>query len=124
MIMQDKMSQSGLLVQMNKNASGNGANEQISVRLKQERKRIGLNQTSFCDAIDTALSSYVKYEQGKRSIPADKLLELEKTGADVCFILTGKRVTHPEGHIEKRFAELDQHAQQIVQELITLLLKD
>lgn len=109
---------------MNNNARENSLNEQISLRLKQERKRIGLNQTSFSEAINTALSSYVKYEQGKRSIPADKLLELEQTGADVCFILTGRRVTNPEGYIEKRFAELDQRAQQAVQELINLLLND
>ncbi|WP_224798192.1 helix-turn-helix domain-containing protein [Idiomarina abyssalis] len=122
--MQDKMSQSGLLVQMNKNARENSANEQISARLKQERKRIGLNQTTFSESINTALSSYVKYEQGKRVIPADKLLELKKTGADVCFILTGKRVSHPEGHLESRFARLDQRSQQVVQELINLLLSD
>lgn len=122
--MQDKKSQLGLLVQMNKNAREISANEQISVRLKQERKRIGLSQTNFCDAIDTALSSYVKYEQGKRSIPADKLLGLEKTGADVCFILTGRRTSHPEGHIEKRFAQLNQRAQQTIQELINILLDD
>lgn len=124
MIMQDKMSQSGLFNQMDNNASEVSPNGEISARLKTERKRIGLNQNSFADAMGIALTSYVRYEQGKRSITADKLLELEKTGADVCFILTGKRVSHPEGHIEKRFAELDQHAQQIVQELITLLLKD
>ncbi len=109
---------------MDNNASKDAPNGDISLRLKSERRRIGLNQNVFADAMGIALTSYVRYEQGKRSIPADKLLELEQTGADVCFILTGRRVTNPEGYIEKRFAELDQRAQQAVQELINLLLND
>lgn len=120
MVTQDYLTQSRLLNQMDNNANKNTPIGDISLRLREERKRLGLNQSAFADAMSITLTSYVRYEQGKRSIPSDKLLLLELSGADAAFILTGKRAHPEEGFIEQRFARLKQSQQQVIQELINL----
>lgn len=63
----------------------------FSDRLREERKRLGMNQTELAAAAGVQKQAQVNYEAGKRSPNADYLAALAAVGADVLYILTGQR---------------------------------
>lgn len=60
-------------------------------RLLEERKRLKMNQDAMAEAAQVAKSTYCNYEAGKRAPDALALANLAAAGADVLYILTGKR---------------------------------
>lgn len=62
-------------------------------RLREERERLGLNQTELGDLADVKKNAQSNYEQGLRYPSADYLQRLAQAGADVLYILTGQRTT-------------------------------
>lgn len=60
-------------------------------RLKEERTRLGLNQTQFGEVGGVRKETQSLYESGKRSPDADYLARIAQAGADVTYILTGVR---------------------------------
>jgi len=63
----------------------------IGVRLREERERLGLNQTQFSDLSGVSKTTQVNYEQGTRKPDAAYLSAIAGAGADVQYILTGRR---------------------------------
>lgn len=63
----------------------------IENRLKEERVRLGLSQEAFAVLADAAKRAQVYYEKGERRPDADYLAAVAKAGADVLYILTGRR---------------------------------
>lgn len=63
----------------------------FSDRLRDERKRLGLNQTELAELAGVQKRAQVNYEAGERSPDADYLASIAKAGADVLYILTGSR---------------------------------
>ncbi len=63
----------------------------IGERLKEERERLGFNQTAFGAVGGVQKQAQLKYEKGERSPDADYLEALSKVGADVQYIVTGIR---------------------------------
>ena len=63
----------------------------VGCRLKEERSRIGLNQHQMGEAGGASKNTQLAYESGKSSPTAKYLLEIAKTGADITYVLTGKR---------------------------------
>ena len=63
----------------------------IGERLKEERKRLGLNQTQFAGVAGVQISAQTNYETGKRSPDAAYLAALAAAGVDVLYVLTGQR---------------------------------
>ena len=63
----------------------------IGERLKEERKRLGLNQTQFADVAGVQISAQTNYETGKRSPDAAYLTALAAAGVDILYVLTGQR---------------------------------
>jgi transcriptional regulator with XRE-family HTH domain len=61
-------------------------------RLREERLRLGLNQTEFGTLGGVQKDAQLKYEAGKRKPDADYLSAIAAAGADVTYILTGTRV--------------------------------
>ncbi|MDR5803432.1 helix-turn-helix transcriptional regulator [Caballeronia sp. LZ001] len=61
------------------------------VRLKEERERLGMSQQGIADACGVSLRSQQNYEKGERSPDAEYLAALTTVGADVIYVLTGKR---------------------------------
>jgi DNA-binding XRE family transcriptional regulator len=59
-------------------------------RLKEERERLGLSQTAFAALGGASKGSQILYEKGK-PCPSDYLSAIAAHGADVLYILTGRR---------------------------------
>lgn len=59
-------------------------------RLKEERERLGLSQSAFAALGGASKGSQVLYEKGK-PCPSDYLMAISANGADVLYILTGRR---------------------------------
>jgi len=64
----------------------------IGNRLEEERKRIGHNQTQFGDIGGVGRKSQGLYERDERSPDAEYLAAIADQGADVLYIVTGKRL--------------------------------
>ncbi|MFM5236461.1 helix-turn-helix domain-containing protein [Aeromonas veronii] len=61
----------------------------IGNRLREERERLGLNQTAFGAIGGVQKQAQLKYEKGERFPDAGYLSEIVKVGADVQYIITG-----------------------------------
>lgn len=62
----------------------------IGKRLKDERKRLGYNQTDFSALGGVQISAQVNYENDRRYPDTAYLAAIATTGADVLYILTGE----------------------------------
>ena len=60
-------------------------------RLKEERERLGFNQTDFAAIGGVGRKSQFNYEDDERKPDADYLAAIATTGADVRYIITGDR---------------------------------
>jgi transcriptional regulator with XRE-family HTH domain len=74
----------------------------FGARLKDERKRLGFKQAEFADLVGTDVSKQSLYENDRRELRASYLSKLPEAGADVLYILTGRR---SEGWLDEGAAE-------------------
>lgn len=63
----------------------------IFFRLREERKRLGLTQEAFGHAGGVLKGAVIHYEKGDRTPDAAFLAGIAAQGADVLYIVTGKR---------------------------------
>lgn len=63
----------------------------FSDRLRDERKRLALNQTELAELAGVQKRAQVNYEAGERFPDAAYLMAIAAAGADVRYILTGSR---------------------------------
>ncbi|MFZ6755219.1 helix-turn-helix domain-containing protein [Undibacterium sp. Dicai25W] len=63
----------------------------VGSRLKSERERLGLTQAGFAKKIEVGRLSVMRYEIGDRCPNADYLIECEKIGVDIYFVLSGSK---------------------------------
>ncbi len=63
----------------------------VGDRIKEERERIGLNQSVFSDLAGVHRKSQANYENNDRSPDAEYLIKLTSMGIDVLYVLTGMR---------------------------------
>lgn len=68
----------------------------IGERLKEERKRLKLNQTVFGEIGGVQRRAQVSYEADASSPTADYLSKIAKAGCDVSYIVIGRRTLEPE----------------------------
>lgn len=64
--------------------------DNFSLRLKQERKRLHLNQTEFAGAGGVQKQAQFTYEKGLRIPDASYLSAIAEVGVDVLYLLTGR----------------------------------
>jgi len=64
---------------------------EIGERLKEERVRLGLSQTELAELGCVQRNTLFNYEKGVRSPDADFLARIAGRGADVLYIVTGRR---------------------------------
>lgn len=62
----------------------------ICDRIKEERRRLGLNQDALAAAVGVSTKSQVNYEAGRRQPDAAYLAALAVAGADVGYVITGR----------------------------------
>lgn len=60
-------------------------------RLKEERIRLGKNQTEFADIGKVTRRAQVYYESGERNLTLEYIDNLAASGVDVGYILFGER---------------------------------
>jgi transcriptional regulator with XRE-family HTH domain len=65
----------------------------VGERLKEERERLGLNQTEFGALLGVSRGTQKNYEQGANSLDLRYVSALEEHGADAAFVLTARRCT-------------------------------
>nr|VFK23644.1 MAG: Helix-turn-helix [Candidatus Kentron sp. LPFa]VFK25362.1 MAG: Helix-turn-helix [Candidatus Kentron sp. LPFa]VFK35593.1 MAG: Helix-turn-helix [Candidatus Kentron sp. LPFa] len=63
----------------------------IGIRLREERKRLGYNQTDFAAIGGVKLRAQFNYEADARKPDSDYLAAIAEAGADVLYIVTGQR---------------------------------
>nr|VFK46582.1 MAG: hypothetical protein BECKTC1821E_GA0114239_10672 [Candidatus Kentron sp. TC] len=71
-------------------------------RLRDERKRLGYNQTDFGNLGNVTRKTQMLYEKGEYVPNAHYLSAIEGAGADVSYILTGRRGGAPPTDEEAR----------------------
>lgn len=69
----------------------------IGARLKEERERLGYNQTKFAALAQASKHSQIDWESDKSAPNARYLAEIQKAGADVLYIITNERRSAPAG---------------------------
>ncbi|WFR81077.1 helix-turn-helix transcriptional regulator [Janthinobacterium rivuli] len=62
-------------------------------RLKEERKRLGLNQDEFAALGGVKKGAQFNYENGSRTPDSDYLAAVAGVGVDVLYLLTGEHAT-------------------------------
>lgn len=63
----------------------------VGSRLLKERERLGKSQTEMAEQGGVKKNAQINYEKDKRSPDADYLTRIANAGADVNYILTGRR---------------------------------
>lgn len=69
----------------------------IFLRLREERERLGLTQEAFGTAGGVLKRAVINYEKGERFPDVSFLAGVADAGADVLYIVTGKRGSASEG---------------------------
>lgn len=85
----------------------------IGERLKEERQRLGLNQSDFAALAGVTKNSQLNYEKGERSPAADYLAAVAEKGVDVLYVVTGERKPSPADSFTATEAELVSHFRQL-----------
>ncbi|WP_069267643.1 helix-turn-helix domain-containing protein [Paraburkholderia nodosa] len=63
----------------------------FAIRLRQERRRLGLNQAELASAGGVQKHAQLNYEKGTRHPDASYLAGIAEAGVDVLYLLTGRR---------------------------------
>lgn len=71
--------------------------DSVGDRLKQERERLGLSQRALGEHGGVQANAQGKYEKGDRSPDAAYLAGIAVAGADVLYIITGRKEPGSEG---------------------------
>lgn len=64
----------------------------IGERLREERVRLGFNQTDFAAIAGVAKTSQFNYEKGDRSPDAVYLAAVAEQGVDILYVIIGQRM--------------------------------
>ncbi|MEM5401939.1 helix-turn-helix transcriptional regulator [Paraburkholderia unamae] len=64
--------------------------DNFPIRLKQERRRLSMNQTEFANAGGVQKQAQFTYEKGMRYPDASYLAGIAEIGVDVLYLLTGR----------------------------------
>lgn len=77
----------------------------IGDRLKEERERLGFNQTEFAAQAGASKNSQYNYEKGERSPDASYLAAVAEIGVDVLYVVTGERKPYSADSISNDVAD-------------------
>lgn len=96
----------------------------IGERLRDERKRVGVNQTVMAEQCGVTKNTQLAYEKGDRSPDAVYLVNAAALGIDVLYVLTGTRIPTAADALSKdedvllaNYRQLDEKARATVQDV-------
>lgn len=75
--------------------------EGLGDRLREERDRLGLNQTDFGLQVGVSRGTQKAYELGTGAPDVRYLAALEAIGVDVSYVLIGRRFTHETADVDE-----------------------
>lgn len=85
----------------------------IGERLKEERERLGLNQTEFAAKAGASKNSQYNYEKGERSPDAVYLAAADEMGVDLLYVVTGRRTPEAASSFNGDEVDLVEHYRQL-----------
>lgn len=107
--------------------NGFGVRMSIFLRLREERERLGLTQEAFGAAGGVLKRAVINYEKGERFPDASFMAGIAAAGADVQYIVTGKRasadvagLTPDEAQLLAIYKQADPDARQALQSVAFL----
>lgn len=65
--------------------------KEIGSRLRDERERLGMNQSELGAVADIARNTQAEYENGKRACNLNYLLAIRELGIDPAYLIDGRR---------------------------------
>ena len=77
----------------------------VGARLREERSRLGLNQTGFAALAGTTKTTQIGYEKEAVYPDAAYLAAIAAAGADIAYIVTGRRGLAPGPALDARALE-------------------
>lgn len=78
----------------------------IGSRLREERLRLGPNQTDFGASLDVGKNTQYAYEKGERAPDLIYLLKAKSLGVDVWYVMTGERMPAAETSLAPKELEI------------------
>ncbi len=82
-------------------------------RLKEERNRIGANQTVCAEKCGVTKNTQLAYEKDERSPDAAYLASAAAIGIDVLYVITGERKPQPATSLSAAEADLLRHYREL-----------
>ncbi|WP_072381543.1 helix-turn-helix domain-containing protein [Novosphingobium sp. NDB2Meth1] len=79
----------------------------VGLRLREERKRLGLSQGRLAVIAGVAKNTAINWEKSASSPTADALVKLATAGIDAVYVLTGKRLPQGTTYSDEEQAKLD-----------------
>lgn len=93
-------------------------------RLREERERLGFNQTDFAALGGLTKLTQLNYEQNKRAPDGTYLAAIAKVGADVQYIITGQRsgerLPSREAALLDNYRQSDERGKRIIEQTANL----
>lgn len=71
----------------------------IGERLRLERERLGLSQTTFAGVVNATKGSQINWEKGKTSPDAACLQGWAKIGVDIAYVVTGASASYSDSRM-------------------------
>ena len=106
----------------------NNKYDDFLLRLKEERKRLGLQQKELAEKMGTSENTQVRYESGRTSPDIEYVMGLQSHGFDVAYLMTGVRSVPSElsnktqeGEVLLLFKQLTAEKQQLIHSLLRML---
>lgn len=78
-------------------------------RLKEERQRIGVNQTVLAEKCGVTKNTQLAYEKGDRNPDTSYLAAAAALGVDVLYLITGQRLPVSESVLSGEEMEIVDH---------------
>jgi transcriptional regulator with XRE-family HTH domain len=105
--------------------------DRVGERLREERERLGLNQTEFGVLLGVSRGTQKNYELGASSLDLRYVAALEEQGADAAYILTGRRstpigqlFTAAEEELIKQFRSITEEDQKAIRRFLQAMADD
>jgi transcriptional regulator with XRE-family HTH domain len=80
--------------------------KQVGVRLREERKKLGLTQQEFASLGGIATNAQAHYEAGERQPKAGYLIGIAAGGVDILYVLLGTRTPTPQDSLSAEEAQI------------------
>lgn len=105
--------------------------DRVGERLREERERLGLNQTEFGVLLGVSRGTQKNYELGANSLDLRYVAALEEHDVDAAYVLTGRRstpigslITTAEEELIKQFRSITSFDQEAIRRFLQAMADD